>query len=386
MFENTLLIIKPDYMHKRRPVLLKLLSEGFQLQGNRKLSFSPELAAEFYADYADEKGFMLEVILLSKGISEAFIVTKENAVQDLLNIMICYFGSCSDLERNIHVTKNSNCVAREINFIFPNYIHEPHEMFDRKNFCTRPMLKPLLEEIYDILQNEDCSQDNWKVRVSDYLVRSNPTVPQITNQCQVRPETGIQEKSQQTTMTYAPKPSAAGVPPRAKKTESTSSPLSSTSPHSSMLLSSSSCVTCGGFERTEPGISELDLNKRVEPHDAEEICVDEEILWREVVVYEEIQPEEEESREGHLDLEGEGEGGPSASDVESDQSANEPPPPPKQDEGSSEEAPGPAPAPAEEAAPPAPAAEAVPSSPPAPEPEPAPQEAAPPAEEAPAAE
>lgn len=90
MFEDTLLIIKPDYMHKRRPVLLKLLSCGFQIQGNRKLNFSPELAAEFYADFADEKGFMLEVILLSKGISEAFILTKENGVQELLNIMICY--------------------------------------------------------------------------------------------------------------------------------------------------------------------------------------------------------------------------------------------------------------------------------------------------------
>lgn len=90
MFEDSLLIIKPDYLHKRRPLLLKLLSCGFQIQGNRLLNFSPEQAAEFYADYAEEKGFMLEVILLSKGISEAFIVTKENGVHDLLSIMICY--------------------------------------------------------------------------------------------------------------------------------------------------------------------------------------------------------------------------------------------------------------------------------------------------------
>uniref|UniRef100_A0A6P4FXG3 Nucleoside diphosphate kinase-like n=1 Tax=Drosophila rhopaloa TaxID=1041015 RepID=A0A6P4FXG3_DRORH len=219
MFENSLLIIKPDYLHKRRPVLLKLLAEGFQLQGNRRIAFSPESAAEFYADYADEKGFMLEVILLSKGVSEAFIVTKEKAVQDLLNIMICYFGSASDLERNIHVTKNSRSVAREINFIFPNYIHEPHQMFDHNNFCHRPMLKPLLEEIYDIMQNIDCSQENWKVRLSDYLVRSNPKMPQISNQCQQRPDVGIQDKSQQTTMTYAPMPSVRGVQPRAKKTQ-----------------------------------------------------------------------------------------------------------------------------------------------------------------------
>ncbi|EDW53572.1 uncharacterized protein LOC6612921 [Drosophila sechellia] len=338
MFENSLLIIKPDYLHKRRPVLLKLLAEGFQIQGNRRIAFSPETAAEFYADYADEKGFMLEVILLSKGVSEAFIVTKENAVQELLNIMICYFGSASDLERNIHVTKNSYSVAREINFIFPNYIHEPHQMFDHNNFCNRPMLKPLLEEIYDIMQNTDCSQDNWKVRLSDYLVRSNPKMPEISNQCQQRPDVAIQDKSQQTTMTYAPKPSARAVQPRDKKTQSSSAPLSTTSPHSSMLLSSSSCVTCGGFERSQPCISELDLNKRVEPHDEEPVCVDDEILWKEVIVYEEIQPEaeEQESKEDLHDLEEEGEGESGGSDAESDRSVHEAPPPPAQDEESEE--------------------------------------------------
>ncbi|XP_017101101.2 uncharacterized protein [Drosophila bipectinata] len=371
MFENTLMIIKPDYLHKRRPVLLKLLSEGFQLQGNRRLAFSPETAAEFYADYADEKGFMLEVILLSKGVSEAFIVTKTNAVQELLNIMICYFGSASDLERNVHVTKNAGCVAREINFIFPNYIHEPTHMFDRNNFCTRPMLKPLFSEIYDILQNTDCSQDNWKVRVSDYLVRSNPAVPQISNQCQQRPEVGIQNKSQQTAMTYAPLPSATGVQPRTKKTDSSTSPLTSTSPHSSMLLSSSSCVTCGGFERTEPGISEIDLNKRVEPHDDEPVCVDEEILWKEVIVYEEVQPEEEQEDKEVMELEAEAEGEDDGSDVESDKSVQEAPPPPPAEE-SSEEGEAGAEAPAGDAAPPPPpepaaepAAEAPAEAPPA---------------------
>ncbi|KAH8382411.1 hypothetical protein KR009_003379 [Drosophila setifemur] len=368
MFENTLMIIKPDYLHKRRPVLLKLLSEGFQLQGNRRLAFSPESAAEFYADYADEKGFMLEVILLSKGVSEAFIVTKENGVQELLNVMICYFGSASDLERNIHVTKNAGCVAREINFIFPNYIHEPAEMFDRKTFCNRPLLKPLISEIYDILQNADCSQDNWKVRVSDYLVRTNPKMPEISNQCQERPDVGIQNKSQQTAMTYAPMPSARGVAPRTKKTESSTSPLSSTSPHSSMRLSSSSCVTCGGFERSEPSISELDLNKRVEPHDDEPVCVEEEILWKEVIVYEEIQPEEEqEDKEGlGLDLEEEGAGDAGGSDVESDQSVQDEPPPPPAEESSEE--------------PEAPAAEAGPAEAPAPPAEEAPAPDAPPAE------
>ncbi|BFF92325.1 uncharacterized protein DMAD_10405 [Drosophila madeirensis] len=334
MFENSLLIIKPDYMHKRRPMLLKLLAEGFLLKGSRKLAFSPELAAEFYADYADEKGFMLEVILLSKGVSEAFIVTKENAVQSLLNTMICYFGTSADLERNIHVTKNAQSVAREIYFIFPNYLHEPTTLFERNRFCKRPMLKQLIEEVYDILQNPDCSQDNWKVRVSDYLVRSNPKVPRVSNQCQVRPEVGIQNKAQQTVTTY---PTAARDAQLNSK--SISSMLSSTSPHSSVLLTSSSCVTCGGFDRSEPCICELDLNKRVEPQSDEPACVEEEILWKEVIVYEEVVPEEEESKDERFEIEEEAEGEEAASsDVESDHSAIAPPPPPEPESESESEA------------------------------------------------
>ncbi|EDV90599.1 fibrous sheath CABYR-binding protein [Drosophila grimshawi] len=293
MFEDTLLIIKPDYLHKRRPVLLKLLSCGFQIEGNRRLNFSPELAAEFYADYADEKGFMLEVILLSKGISEAFILTKENAVKELLNIMICYFGNSSELERNVHVTKHPASVAREIIFIFPNYIHEPIELFDANRFCNRPMIKPLLGEIYDILQNVDCSQKDWKMRVADYLMRRNPVVPQISNQCQVAPDLHTQERSQQTLMTY--RSPAKDAKPK-EKSVSSGSMLSSTTPHSSLLLTTSSCVTCAGFDHTEPIVSEVDLNKRLEPQSDEPVCVDEEVIWKEIIVYEEIEPEEEEQR------------------------------------------------------------------------------------------
>ncbi|EDW16613.1 putative surface protein SACOL0050 [Drosophila mojavensis] len=388
LFQDTLLIIKPDYMHKRRPVLLKVLASGYQIQGSRKLNFSPELAAEFYADFADEKGFMLEVILLSKGISEAFILTKENGVQDLLNIMMCYFGTASELERNIHVTKHVDSVAREITFIFPNYIHEPIEIFDKNRFCNRPMLKPLLSEIYDIMQNVDCSQEDWKVRVSDYLMRSNPVVPQITNQCQLMPDLCMQEKSQQTTVTY--KSTAKDAKPK-DKVSSTTSVLSSSSPHSSLLITTSSCVTCGGFDHTEPCTEDIDLTKRVEPQSDEPVCVDEEIIWKEIVVYEEVVPEEEQSEQKDFaDVFGEDEFGmleqgssslsdckpaaPSPQPEEADAGAGEP------DGGPAEEAPpAPEPAPpAAEAAPPAPE-----EAPPAPEaPPPAAEEAPPEAEAA----
>lgn len=170
------------------------------------------------------------------------------------------------------------------------------------------MLKPLISELYDIMQNVDCSQEDWKRRVAKYLVESNPSVPTITNQCQVTPALDMQEKSQQTTMTY--KSTAKDAKPK-EKSSSTTSLLSSTTPHSSLLLTSSSCVTCGGFDHTEPCISELDLQKRVVPQSDEPICQDEEIIWKEIIVYEEEIPEEESERrrsepEPHIAEEAEG--------------------------------------------------------------------------------
>lgn len=152
------------------------------------------------------------------------------------------------------------------------------------------MLKPLISHLYDIMQNVECSQEDWKRRVSRYLIETNSAVPTITNQCQITPTHDMQEKAQQTTMTY--KSTAMDAKPKMSSASSTSL-LSSSTPHSSMLLSSSSCVTCGGFDHTEPCISELDLQKKVEPQSDEPICVDEEIIWKEVIVYEEEIPEEE---------------------------------------------------------------------------------------------
>lgn len=90
MWENTLLIIKADYMRNRKILLNYLLKRGFQIQGSRCLLFSPEQAAEFYKDRADDIDFMVLVILLSKGISEAFVLAKDNAVRSLVDIMCCH--------------------------------------------------------------------------------------------------------------------------------------------------------------------------------------------------------------------------------------------------------------------------------------------------------
>lgn len=90
MFEDTLLIIKSDYLNKRKFLLKYLLQKCFQIQGNRRLRFTPEMAADFYNYIGDGALFMVQVIMLSKGNSEAFILAKEDAVKDLIDTLVCY--------------------------------------------------------------------------------------------------------------------------------------------------------------------------------------------------------------------------------------------------------------------------------------------------------
>lgn len=90
MFEDTLLIIKSDYLHKRKFLLKYLLEKCFHIQGSRRLHFTPEMAADFYNYIGDGALFMVQVLMLSNGNSEAFILTKEDAVTNLMETLVCY--------------------------------------------------------------------------------------------------------------------------------------------------------------------------------------------------------------------------------------------------------------------------------------------------------
>lgn len=85
-----MLIIKANYLRKRKTLLTHLLNKCFQIQGNRRVRFTPEMAADFYNYVGDGALFMTQVIMLSNGNAEAFILAKENAVTDLLNTLVCY--------------------------------------------------------------------------------------------------------------------------------------------------------------------------------------------------------------------------------------------------------------------------------------------------------
>uniref|UniRef100_A0A1B0BME9 Nucleoside diphosphate kinase-like domain-containing protein n=1 Tax=Glossina palpalis gambiensis TaxID=67801 RepID=A0A1B0BME9_9MUSC len=254
MFENTLLIIKADYMHKRKILLKYLLRRGFQIQGQRHLSFTVEEAAEFYSDLVDTPYFMMQVMLLSKGNSEAYILAKKNAVEDMLNILVCYFGSSIEMDRYIHITTCSRKTQREISYIFPNYIHESIFPLEQIKFCTKAhVIGPMIHELYDIVTQKDDKDANktWKMKLAEALESSHAGLPQISNVCNYSPSLNMLGKAVQTKATsFKPIRLHPGAGTGSTATLK-SHVISYTTQATTFDSSSSSCISCTSFESIE---------------------------------------------------------------------------------------------------------------------------------------
>uniref|UniRef100_A0A1A9UXF1 NDK domain-containing protein n=1 Tax=Glossina austeni TaxID=7395 RepID=A0A1A9UXF1_GLOAU len=219
MFENTLLIIKADYMDRRKTLLQYLMRRGFQIQGQRHLLFSVEKAAEFYADLVDTPYFMIQVTLLSKGNSEAYILTKKNAVEDMLNILV--------------------------------YIHEPIFPLEQLKFCKKAdIIGPMMHELYDIVNQKDDKDANkgWKTKLAEALDLSHAGLPQISNLCNYSPSPNMLGKAIQTKATsFKPIRLHPGAGTGSTATLK-SHAISYTTQGTTLDSSSSSCISCTSFE------------------------------------------------------------------------------------------------------------------------------------------
>ncbi|XP_073820094.1 uncharacterized protein [Musca autumnalis] len=261
MFQDSLLIIKSDYMAKRKSLLIHLLQKGFQIQGQRKIKFTPELAAEFYQDICEDPSFMFQVILLSKGPSEAVILAKENAVEDLLNSMVCYFGNSVEMEKNVHVTKCLGKVRKDISFIFPNYIFEPIAYPDQMEFSKdKPFVASLISGVYDIVtQTSVDPHKSWKEKLANFLLLSNKDLPQVSNQCSWNSSLNMREIGQQTKVT------AFKHDHNLAFKHSKSSTMDLDTDGTSLNLTTSSCVSCSDFNSNDDclqqGISLMNMIK-----------------------------------------------------------------------------------------------------------------------------
>lgn len=105
------------------------------------------------------------------------------------------------------------------------------------------MVKDLINEAY-VIANE--YPDQWKIKMAEWLTLSNKTLPRISNQCSHKPLISREDKT-----TYASgKIKDPCQVEREVTTLARSDTYSSTSGGSGMM-SSSSCMTCSGFDGDE---------------------------------------------------------------------------------------------------------------------------------------
>uniref|UniRef100_A0A1I8NVK7 Nucleoside diphosphate kinase-like domain-containing protein n=1 Tax=Stomoxys calcitrans TaxID=35570 RepID=A0A1I8NVK7_STOCA len=249
MFQDSLLIINSDFVSKRKRLLIFLLHGGFQIQGRRMIQFTPELAAEFYKDKSEDLDFMLHVILLSKAPSEALILSKENAVEDLIKTLVCYFGNSAEMEKFVHATCCLEKVQEEICFIFPNYIYEPIRCLGQHDFsCDNPLISSQIIKVYDLVGKPDTGPlKSWKRKLAEWLIHSNKDLPQVSNQCSKNPALNIHEMAEQTKGTALPYRQG----DLQSKTKTSNSSVDFDSDGTSFSITTSSCVTCSGFSGRE---------------------------------------------------------------------------------------------------------------------------------------
>lgn len=180
-----------------------------------------------------------------------------------------------------------------VTFTFhPTDIPEPIPIFKRHKFTTDPLMAPLISQLYEIVQKPNEESKSWKVQLAEWLTLQNSELPIISNVCSAKSALFLEDKAQQVNFlaTTTTKPCVFHTDGAGGEPASTdvSVPSSCSSTGGSAIMSSSSCMTCRPFERTDAEASTEDVCKK-----AEKIFAPKVALLRNRVVEEDEECEDE---------------------------------------------------------------------------------------------
>lgn len=196
--ETTLVIIKPDGLPFQNQILKKFYKLGFKTLGKKYIQFSPEQAAEFYQEYEKRKYFSLLILTLTKGISLALILTKENILLETLIMLtphwqkmdcekqsksLCFhcvnhhFGNCNlDYKNFVHCSIGPANAKREMNYVYPNFLVEQSGVKETDVLCNRAFLRVFIDGLFFVTENPT---DDPITKLAQFLIDSNQNLPII---------------------------------------------------------------------------------------------------------------------------------------------------------------------------------------------------------------
>lgn len=196
--ETTLVLIKPDGLPFQNKILKKFYNLGFRVLAKKYIQFSPEQAAEFYHEYEKRQYFSLLILNLTKGITLALILTKENILMESLVLLtphwqkanmqkqsksICFycvnkhFGNCNlDYKNFVHCSIGPENAKRELNYVFPNFLVEQTGPKYTSVLCSRHFIKIFIDGLFFVTEN---ATDDPITKLAQFLLDNNSNLPII---------------------------------------------------------------------------------------------------------------------------------------------------------------------------------------------------------------
>ncbi len=136
MTERTLLLIKPNAVHKKLigRIIESVEENRFQLLEIKSFNFTTALAGQFYEEHQGKEFFQRLVEFMISGTTIGLLLEKENAITDLRTLVgdtlpekqkpgtLRYMFSDGLTENAVHASDSSDHAHHEISLIFPEYI------------------------------------------------------------------------------------------------------------------------------------------------------------------------------------------------------------------------------------------------------------------------
>lgn len=191
--ERTLVMIKPDIVHKSDQIIPELEEAGYVVLQQRRVKFTPEQASDLYAEHYGKMFFPSLIAFMSSGPTLAMVVAKRNAIKDFREILgptnseqarevdpksfRARYGT-DTLKNALHGSESQLAAEREIRFIFPDSITEPILSGDESTqYLEKKVNQTLIKGLTELCKTKPAEPIKW---LATWLLANNPNQPRIT--------------------------------------------------------------------------------------------------------------------------------------------------------------------------------------------------------------
>ncbi|XP_040271605.1 nucleoside diphosphate kinase homolog 5 [Bufo bufo] len=193
--ERTLVLIKPDVLHKAEEIEEIILHSGFHIVQKLKVHMSPEKCSDFYSEQYGKMFFPSLTAYMSSGPIIALELARHDAINFWRQVMgpsnslkakethpesIRAIYGTDDLRNAVHGSYCLTSAEREIRFMFPEAPIEPMPTGQVALDYLKLFVNPtLLSGLIDLCKKKPSDPYIW---LAEWLLKHNANRPKINDE------------------------------------------------------------------------------------------------------------------------------------------------------------------------------------------------------------